>query len=156
MKLLQEGRTTKGNYGGTTTKEGRTLLKGPKKREQSRDHQGKEIRTSSLSRGGGIGQGRGWAGWSTLVSNTLKDIFLLGNMAGAGTGQLVGVDEESPVGVAGVHRQHPVVHVLLGALALVAGDQEAAGRVGVVARLQPGGLGVVVLAVAVALGDVLQ
>ena len=80
----------------------------------------------------------------------------LGDVAGAGTGQLVGVDEEAPVGVAGVDGEHPVVDVLLGALGLVAGGQQPAGAVRGQAGLQPGGLGVVVVAVAVALGDVLE
>ena len=38
------------------------------------------------------------------------------DMAGASAGQLVGVNEESPVGITGVQRQHPVVDKLLGAL----------------------------------------
>ena len=77
-------------------------------------------------------------------------------MARAGAGKLVGVNEESPVGIAGVDREHPVVHILLGALALVAGGEESAGGVGVETGLQPGGLGVVVVSVSVSLGDVLQ
>merc|ERR1712080_398811 len=60
----------------------------------------------------------------------------LGDVAGAGAGQLVGVDEEAPVGVAG--------------------GQQSAGAVRGQAGLQPGGLGVVVVAVAVALWDVLE
>ena len=39
----------------------------------------------------------------------------------ASRGQLVGVDEETPVGVARVVGEHAVVDVLLGAVALVAG-----------------------------------
>ena len=80
----------------------------------------------------------------------------LGDVAGACTGQLVGVNEEASVGVAGVDGEHPVVDVLLGALGLVAGSQQPAGTVGGEAGLEPGGLGVVVVAVAVALGDVLK
>jgi len=80
----------------------------------------------------------------------------LGDVAGACAGQLVGVDEEASVGVAGVDGEHPVVDVLLGALGLVARSQQPAGTVGGQAGLQPGGLGVVVVAVAVALGDVLE
>merc|ERR1712223_648856 len=80
----------------------------------------------------------------------------LGDVAGTGTGQLVGVDEEAPVGVAGVDGEHPVVDVLLGALGLVAWGQQPAGTVGGQAGLKPCGLGVVVVAVAVALGDVLE
>ena len=77
-------------------------------------------------------------------------------VAGAGAGELVGVDEEASVGVTGVHREHPVVDVLLGALRLVAGGQQPAGAVREQAGLQPGGLGVVVVTVAVSLGDVLE
>ena len=71
-------------------------------------------------------------------------------------GELVGVDEESPVGIAGVKGDHAVVDVLLGALGVVAGGQETAGGVRGEAGLQPGGLGVVVVAVAVLLGGVLK
>ena len=77
-------------------------------------------------------------------------------MARAGRGELVRVNEESPVGVTGVQGDHPVVDVLLGALGVVAGGEESAGGVGGQAGLQAGGLGVVVVSVAVLLGDVLQ
>ena len=70
-------------------------------------------------------------------------------MTRASAGELVGVDEEAAVGVAGVHGQHPVVDVLLGALALVAGGQQAARGVGVQAGLQAGGLRVVVATVSI-------
>jgi len=80
----------------------------------------------------------------------------LGDVAGASTGQLVGVNEEASVGVAWVDGEHPVVDVLLGALRLVARSQQPAGTVGGQAGLEPGGLCVVVVAVAVALGDVLE
>ena len=40
----------------------------------------------------------------------------MGDVARTGRWQLVGVDEESPVGVARVDRDHPVVDILLGAL----------------------------------------
>jgi len=79
-----------------------------------------------------------------------------GDMTGAGTGQLVGVDEESSVSVTGVQGQHPVVDKLLGALGLVARSQEPAGAVREQTGLQSGGLGVVVVTVAVALRDVLE
>ena len=77
-------------------------------------------------------------------------------MAGAGRGKLVGINEESSVGVTGVNREHPVVDILLGALAIVARSQQSAGTVGVQASLKPGGLSVVVLSITVSLGDVLQ
>ena len=50
-------------------------------------------------------------------------------VAGAGAGELVGVDEESSVRITGVDREHPMVDVLLGTLGLVAGGQESAGTV---------------------------
>ena len=78
------------------------------------------------------------------------------DVTGASTGQLVGVDEESSVGITGVEGEHPVVDILLGTLGLVAGGQQPAGAVRGQAGLKPGGLGVVVVAVAVALGDVLE
>lgn len=81
---------------------------------------------------------------------------LLGDVAGAGRGELVGIDEESSVGITGIDRHHPVVDVLLGALALVAGGEETAGGVGGLAGFQSGSLGVVVVTVAVILGDMLE
>lgn len=89
-----------------------------------------------------------WIGW--------QGNLVLRDMARAGRGELVGIDEETAVQVAGVKGHHPVVDVLLGALGLVARSEEPAGRVGGPASLQPGGLGVVVLSVAVLLRDVLQ
>ena len=79
-----------------------------------------------------------------------------GDMARAGAGKLVGVNEESSVGITGVQREHPVVDKLLGALGLVAGGQQATRAVREETRLQPRGLGVVVVTIAVTLGDVLQ
>jgi len=78
------------------------------------------------------------------------------DVTGAGTGQLVGVDEESSVGITGVEGEHPVVDILLGTLGLVAGGQQSAGAVREQTGLQSGGLGVVVVTVAVSLRDVLQ
>jgi hypothetical protein len=77
-------------------------------------------------------------------------------VARAGTGQLIGVNEKPSVGITGVNREHAVVHILLGALALVAGGEQTTGRVRVLAGLQTGGLGVVVVAIPIALRDVLQ
>jgi len=82
--------------------------------------------------------------------------LVLRDMARAGRGELVGINEESSVQVARVQRHHPVVHVLLGALGLVAGGEESASGVWGSASLQSGGLGVVVLAVTVLLRDVLK
>ena len=77
-------------------------------------------------------------------------------MTGAGTGKLVGIDEESSVGVTGIDREHSVVHILLGALGLVAGGKETASGVREETGLETGGLGVVVMAVSVTVGDVLE
>jgi len=77
-------------------------------------------------------------------------------MARAGTGELVGVNEEAPVGVTRVNRKHPVVDILLGALGLVAGSKKPAGTVRSQAGLKAGGLGVVVVAITIAFWDVLQ
>ena len=79
-----------------------------------------------------------------------------GDMTGAGTGQLVGVDEESSVGITGVEGEHSVVDVLLGTLGLIAGGQQSAGAVREQAGLQSGGLGVVVVTVAITVRDVLE
>jgi len=49
-----------------------------------------------------------------------------------------------------------VVNILLGALALVAGSEESAGRVREQAGLETGGLGVVVVTVSISLRNVLQ
>ena len=78
------------------------------------------------------------------------------DVTGAGTGELVGVDEESSVWITGVQGEHPVVDKLLGTLGLVARSQQPAGAVREETGLQPGGLGVVVVTVAIALRDVLQ
>jgi len=78
------------------------------------------------------------------------------DVTGAGTGQLVGVDEESSVGITGVEGEHPVVDILLGTLGLVAGGQQSAGAVREQTGLQSGGLGVVVVPIAIALRDVLK
>ena len=77
-------------------------------------------------------------------------------MARASAGELVGVNEESSVWVTGVQGEHSVVDKLLGALGLVARGQESAGTVWEQASLQPGGLCVVVVTVAIAVRDVLQ
>jgi len=83
-------------------------------------------------------------------------LALLWDVARASGWELVGIDEESSVWITGVDGDHPVVHVLLGTLALVARSQETTSRVWSLASLQSGGLGVVVVAIAVLLGNVLQ
>ena len=79
-----------------------------------------------------------------------------GDVTGAGTGELVGVDEESSVWITGVQGEHPVVDKLLGTLGLVARSQQPAGAIREETGLQPSGLGVVVVTVAIALRNVLQ
>ena len=66
-----------------------------------------------------------------------------GDAARAGRRQLVDVDEQALVRVARVEREHPVVHVLLDALALVARCQSAARSSGEQAGLHALGLRVV-------------
>ena len=50
-------------------------------------------------------------------------------MARASTGELVGVNEESSVRITGINREHPVVDIFLGALAVIAGSNKSAGGV---------------------------
>lgn len=64
-------------------------------------------------------------------------------MARAGRRQLEGVDEQTLVGVTRIEGEHPVVDVLLDALALVARGQGAASGFGEQAALNALGLGVV-------------
>ena len=80
----------------------------------------------------------------------------LGNMARTGRWQLVGINEETAVGVARVQRQHAVVDVFLGTFGLVAGGQKSAGRIRGLAGFQSGGLGVIVVTIGVIFGNVLQ
>jgi len=80
----------------------------------------------------------------------------LGDVARASAGELVGIDEEAAVRITGVEGDHAVVDVLLGALALITRGEKAASGVGVLARFETGGLGVVVVTVAVFLGNVLE
>ena len=80
----------------------------------------------------------------------------MGDVARAGGGEFVGVDEETSIGIARVDGHHAVVDVFLGALAVVTGGEETASGVGGEAGLEAGGLGVVVVAVAVLFRDVLE
>lgn len=80
----------------------------------------------------------------------------IGNVARASRRQLVSINEKSTVRVTGVIREHPVVHVFLGTFGAIARSQESAGRVRGQASFQTGGLSVVVMAIVVTLGDVLQ
>ena len=77
-------------------------------------------------------------------------------MARTSTGKLVCINEESSVRITGVQRQHSVVDKLLCALGLVAGGQESTGTVREQTGLQSGGLGVVVVTIAVTIRDMLE
>lgn len=66
-----------------------------------------------------------------------------GDAARAGRRQLVDVDEQALVRVARIEREHPVIHVLLDALALVARGQRTARSPREQARLDALGLRVV-------------
>ena len=77
-------------------------------------------------------------------------------MARASTWELVGINEESSVGITGVNREHSVVDILLGALALVAGSNKPAGRVREETGFKSGGLGVVVVSVSVSFRNMLK
>ena len=79
-----------------------------------------------------------------------------GEVARASTGELVGVDEESSVWVTRVNREHSVVDILLGTLGLIARGKETTGRVREETGLKTSGLGVVVVAIAISLRDVLE
>lgn len=79
-----------------------------------------------------------------------------GDVTRASGGQLVGINEESAVGIAGIERKHAVVDILLGAFGAIARSQESAGGVWSQASFQASGLSVVVVAVTVVLGDVLE
>lgn len=51
---------------------------------------------------------------------------LFGDMARAGTGEFIGIDEESSVGVAGIYGESSMVDILLGTLGLVARSEKTA------------------------------
>lgn len=77
-------------------------------------------------------------------------------MTRASRGQLVSVNEKSTVGITGIIREHSVVDILLGTFGAIARSQESAGRVRGQASFQSSSLSVVVMSIAVILGNVLQ
>jgi hypothetical protein len=77
-------------------------------------------------------------------------------MARTSRGKLVGIDEKSTVRITGVQGEHSVVNVLLGTFGVVTGSQKAAGRIGGLAGLQAGSLGVVIVTIGVVFGDMLE
>ena len=82
--------------------------------------------------------------WKSRIGSRRNEALSLdGDMTGASRGQLVNVDEETSLSVAGIERQHAVVHVFLQALAPVARSQRAASGFWEKASLQSLGLGVV-------------
>ena len=66
--------------------------------------------------------------------------LMLCDVAGASRCELEDVDENALVRVAGIEGQHPMVDVLLRALALVARSQKSASGIREKAGLEPGRL----------------
>jgi hypothetical protein len=77
-------------------------------------------------------------------------------MARTGRRELVGINKEPSVRITGIDGDHSMVNVFLGAFALVAGSKETASRVWGLTSLQAGGLSVVVMAITIFFGDVLE
>jgi len=77
-------------------------------------------------------------------------------MARTGRRKLVGINKETSVRITGIDGDHSMVNVFLGAFALVAGSKETASRVWGLTSLQTGGLCVVVMAITIFFGDVLE
>lgn len=84
------------------------------------------------------------------------DFKLLRNMARAGRRELVGIDEETSIRITGINGNHSMVNVFLGTFALVTWGKETTSRVWGLTSLQTGSLGVIVLAIAIFFGDVLE
>ena len=88
-----------------------------------------------------------------LVQNWIK---LLRNMARAGRRELVGINKETSVRITGIYGDHSMVNVFLSAFALVTGGKETASGVWGLTSLQAGGLSIIVMAITVFFGDVLE
>ena len=78
------------------------------------------------------------------------------NMARAGRRELVGINEETSVRITGIYGDHSMVYVFLSAFALVTRGKETASRVWGLTSLQAGGLCVVIMAITIFFGDVLE
>jgi hypothetical protein len=77
-------------------------------------------------------------------------------MARAGRGKLVGINEESAIGITGVQRQHSVINILLGTFRMVTRCQKPASRVRGLASFQTRGLSIVIVPISIIFGDMLQ
>jgi hypothetical protein len=77
-------------------------------------------------------------------------------MARAGRGKFVGINKETSVRITGINRNHSMVNVFLSAFALVAWSKETTSRVRCLTSLQTSSLCVVILAIAIFFGDVLE
>ena len=77
-------------------------------------------------------------------------------MARAGRRELVGINEETSVRITGIYGDHSMVYVFLSAFALVTRGKETASRVWGLTSLQAGGLCVVIMAITIFFGDVLE
>jgi len=77
-------------------------------------------------------------------------------MARAGRRELVGINKETSVRITGIYGDHSMVNVFLSAFALVTGGKETASGVWGLTSLQAGGLSIIVMAITVFFGDVLE
>ena len=77
-------------------------------------------------------------------------------MARAGRWEFVGINEETSVRITGIYGDHSMVNVFLSAFALVTRGKETTSRVWGLTSLQTGGLSVVVMAITIFFGDVLE
>ena len=77
-------------------------------------------------------------------------------MARAGRWEFVGINEETSVRITGIYGDHSVVNVFLSAFALVTRGKETASRVWGLTSLQTGGLCVIVMAITIFFGNVLE
>ena len=77
-------------------------------------------------------------------------------MARAGRWEFVGINEETSIRITGIYGDHSVVNVFLSAFALVTRGKETASRIWCLTSLQAGGLCVVIMAITIFFGDVLE
>ena len=81
---------------------------------------------------------------------------LLRNMARTGGGKFVRINEKASVRITGINRNHSMVNVFLSTFTLIAWSKETASRVRGLTSLQTGSLCVVIMAIAIFFGDVLE
>jgi hypothetical protein len=77
-------------------------------------------------------------------------------MARTGRGKFVGINKESSVRITWINRNHSMVNVFLSTFTLIAWSKETASRVRGLTSLQTGSLCVVIMAIAIFFGDVLE